>query len=655
VRKIHSLSLSAKLGVLGILLFGVALASIGITLWVGWQLQGGASAINEAGRLRMQTWRLAQALSAPQPDRQQERARVAGLLKQYQASLDLLQNGDPVRPLFVPRDARSQQALRQVRQGWQTLRARWSDANPPVPGELAAQAEHFVGDIDTFVSSIERQIEKWTTLLNTFQFVITGAVIASGISLIYAAWTLVLNPLARLQDGVERIRKGDLAARVEVRFDDEFGMLARDFNLMAETLQDFYRDLEARVDEKTLSLQVERERLAQLYQAVSLAVSAASLDELADGYARQLRRVAGADACVLRWADESGSNYLLLASDGLPAELAKTQYSIPVGQCPCGQNQTPVASAQTSARAISVTTARVTPLPMTRPCICEQAGFQSMVSVPIQQHERRVGGIDLFYRNQHALGDEDRALLEALANHLASAVESLRVEALEREAAVAEERGLLARELHDSIAQNLSFQKIQASLLREAIARADTPAIGRTLDELDTGIRESLADVRELLVHFRTRANAQDTVLALRTALTKFEHQTGLRTELTVQGQGLPLPADMQVQMLHVVQEALSNVRKHAKASRVSVEVERGLQQWRLEVCDDGCGFDAARMTDDETHVGLRIMRERALRIGATVDVTSVPGAGTCVVLNLPQHAATAADTPPARGVESAL
>jgi two-component system nitrate/nitrite sensor histidine kinase NarX len=278
-------------------------------------------------------------------------------------------------------------------------------------------------------------------------------------------------------------------------------------------------------------------------------------------------------------------------------------------------------------------------------CMCQQAGFQSMVCVPIQQHDRLVGGIDLFYREPCEPGAEDRALLEALSNHLSSAVESLRVGALEREAAVAEERGLLARELHDSIAQNLTFQKIQISLLREAMQRADAPAIERTLGELDTGIRESLADVRELLVHFRTRANAQDTVLALRTALTKFEHQTGLQTHLSVQGQGLPLPADMQVQVLHVVQEALSNVRKHAGARAVWVEVERGLQQWLLEIRDDGCGFDTAHLMNDETHVGLRIMRERAERIGATLDVTSVPGSGTCVALTLPQPATARNDT----------
>jgi len=640
VEKAPALSLSAKLGILGVLLFLVALTSVGITLWLGWQLQGGAGAVNEAGRLRMQTWRLAQALSAPDHDG----ARVPDLLARFEASLDLLQKGDPSRPLFVPREARSQQALRRVRDGWQTLRTHWSAATPPAPAELAWQAERFVGDIDTFVSSIEQQIETWATLLSTFQFLITGAVIASGVSLIYAAWTLVLNPLARLQEGVERIRAGDLAARVEVRFQDEFGALAGDFNLMAETLQGFYRDLEERVHEKTLSLQVERERLTQLYQAVSLAVSATSLGELADGYARQLRHVARADACELRWADEAGSNYLLLASDGLPAAMAERQHGVAAaGQCLCGQSQgaaqparvrvIPLVNADADADAAAAQTTHTH----------EQGGaFSSMVCVPIQQHERLAGCIHLFYRGQFTLGDDDRVLLEALANHLASAVDGLRAGALEREAAVAEERGLLARELHDSIAQSLSFQKIQASLLREAIQRADAPAMERTLGELDTGIRESLADVRELLVHFRTRANAQDTVLALRAALAKFEHQTGLQTHLSVQGQGLPLPADTQVQVLHVVQEALSNVRKHAKASAVWVDVERG-PRWRFAIRDDGTGLPAARQADDGTHVGMHIMRERAARIGAAVDISSAPGRGTTVVLTVPQHAAVAA------------
>jgi two-component system, NarL family, nitrate/nitrite sensor histidine kinase NarX len=256
--------------------------------------------------------------------------------------------------------------------------------------------------------------------------------------------------------------------------------------------------------------------------------------------------------------------------------------------------------------------------------------------VPVRLHERLVGEIDLFYRRSVTLAAEDRALLDTLASHLAGAMESLRAGALERESAVAEERGLLARELHDSIAQSLAFLKIQVSMLRDAVKRADAPQVERVIGELDAGVRESVSDVRELLVHFRTRTNGEDIEPALRTTLQKFEHQTGLSTHLAVLGHGLPLPPDVQVQVLHVVQEALSNVRKHAGAREVWVEV-RQAPGWRVEVRDDGCGFDADGPAPDQTHVGLGIMRERALRIGATVEVSSVAGSGTAVVLTLPE------------------
>jgi two-component system nitrate/nitrite sensor histidine kinase NarX len=91
-----------------------------------------------------------------------------------------------------------------------------------------------------------------------------------------------------------------------------------------------------------------------------------------------------------------------------------------------------------------------------------------------------------------------------------------------------------------------------------------------------------------------------------------------------------------------VVQEALSNVRKHARAREVWVEVQQS-PQWRVEVRDDGCGFEADGSGPDETHVGLRIMRERAQNIGASVEVASVPGSGTCVVLKLPERLGMAA------------
>jgi two-component system nitrate/nitrite sensor histidine kinase NarX len=99
----------------------------------------------------------------------------------------------------------------------------------------------------------------------------------------------------------------------------------------------------------------------------------------------------------------------------------------------------------------------------------------------------------------------------------------------------------------------------------------------------------------------------------------------------------LPLPADVQVQVLHVVQEALSNARKHARASQVVLHVTKGAE-WRFEVQDDGHGFSPQQTAGQSTHVGMKIMQERAARIGATVQVHSEVGQGTRVVLTLPTH-----------------
>jgi two-component system, NarL family, nitrate/nitrite sensor histidine kinase NarX len=269
---------------------------------------------------------------------------------------------------------------------------------------------------------------------------------------------------------------------------------------------------------------------------------------------------------------------------------------------------------------------------------CRRAGFATVLSVPVKLQERLLGEFNLFYRQPTQVSGEDRELLEALASHLANAMESLRADALEREAAVAEERGLLARELHDSIAQSLAFMKIQVQLLRHASQRGDAPAMARVVDELDTGVRECYADVRELLVHFRTRTSAEDIEPALRTTLQKFEHQTGLAARLEIEGHGVPLAPDVQVQVLHIVQEALSNVRKHARASQVTLRVS-ARPHWRFEVSDDGIGFEPGNQHGDGTHVGLRIMQERAERIGAAVRVDAGVGRGCRVTLELPQPA----------------
>ena len=626
--------LAVKIGAIGCALLLMALVAIGLTLRLTWSLEGGAAAVNEAGRMRMQTWQLAQALPEASPQ------RLALLIGQLDTSLALLEKGDAARPLSVPRDKASRAALQAVQQRWQRLRAAWQQ---PVTGShvvqaevTAQQAQSFVGEVDHLVGRIEQQLARWTTWLNTAQFVMMALAIAAALALLYAAQLLVFGPLARLQTALAQVEAGDLSVRVHADGGDEFGALARGFNRMAVRLQDLYASLERRVQQKTEHLQAERARLAVLYDAAALVARADALPVLAQGFAAQMRKTAQADAVALRWSDEHNRRYVLLATEGLPEEMVDAEHCLPTGDCVCGQPQaqaqTQLVALQDWRRGVPAAAGRVDAGQ------CRRAGFVSVLSVPVRLHERMVGEVDLFFRQATMLAPDDRALLDALASHLAGGMEGLRADALQREAAVADERGLLARELHDSIAQSLAFLKIQAGLLRSDMARLppDGARVQATLGELDTGIRESLSDVRELLLHFRTRTNAEDIVPALRTTLTKFEHQTGLPAQLQIAGEGMALPPDVQVQVLHVVQEALSNVRKHAQASQVWVEVEQG-PQWVVEVRDDGQGMAQAALALDETHVGLRIMRERAAGIGASLEIHSVPGAGTCVRLSLPR------------------
>ncbi len=613
--------LSTKFLATGVLLLVLALVSIGLTMWVTRQLDGGAAAVNEAGRMRMQAWRLASALLAKQPE-----ALVAKQVAEFEASLVLLRDGDPMRPLFVPWNDVSHQQFNVLQDAWTHLRPYWAAQAHADPDTLVTQVEAFVPKVDDLVRTIEDTMARLTAVLNLFQFVMMALAVAAAVLSAYIGYLFVIHPLQRLRRAMQQVEAGDFSTRVAADEPDEFGELAAGFNHMAQTLQSLYHDLEAQVLAKTRDLEAKRARLATLYEVSTFLVEAHSLEELAKGFAQKVRRLSGADAVAVRWSDEASQRYLMLASDCLPDELVSEERCLEAGLCACGQ-------AQVTART------RVIPIIADDDRLlgnCVKAGYSALVSVPIRLQSRVLGEIDLFYRQETTLRDEDRALYDALAGHLANAIENLRTEALVREAAVSEERAMLARELHDSIAQSLAFLKIQISLLRTAIARGDTQAQAPIIDELDAGVRESTNDVRELLVHFRTRTNSDDIEQALRTTLKKFEHQSGLRTQLELHGHGVSLPSDVQLQVLHVVQEALSNVRKHAGASEVTLRVDKG-PRWRFEVRDNGLGFAPRVASASDTHVGLHIMRERAERIGAKVFVQSVPGEGTAVLLELAQ------------------
>jgi len=611
-------SLGAKLTLVATPFLLLALVSTALTLWVSWQLEGGAAAINEAGRMRMQAYRMALSAGAGQRDTLPEQAA------QFTRSIELLRTGNPERPLFVPWDDQVNARFDAVRNDWERYWGRWIASAPVSTAALRDDTGAFVDHIDLLVQAIESHMSRWTAMLHLAQVAMMALAVIGASVLVYTGYRFVLEPVAHLKQAIRRMQEGDFSARVERVSSDEFGTLADGFNGMAGHVQSMYRHLEARVAEKTSELQEKSARLEALYDVTTLLTTTTNLQDLTQGFLRRIRPLAQADGAALRWSDESNERFLILASDALHHGMLDAEHCLKADQCHCGS----------TAPASRLRVIPITAMQPARLAHCAVAGFATVVSIPIRQHQRLMGEVDLFYHAQRQVGDAERSLLEALTAHLATAMENLRLGALEKEAAVSQERGFIARELHDSIAQSLAFLKIQVQLMRDALASENPAQTRAVLAEIDTGVRESYADVRELLVHFRTRTNAEDIEPALHTTLSKFQQQTGLATNLQIEGNGLPLAPDVQVQVLHIIQEALSNVRKHALATRVWINVQQR-PAWRFEVRDDGRGFVPSASATDDTHVGLRIMIERAQRIGASVEVVRNTAGGTSVILTL--------------------
>ena len=612
----------------------LVLCSTAATLWVSWQLDGGAAAINEAGRMRMQTYRLALSVGTGQT------SELPQQIAQFDQSLSVLRLGDPDRPLFIPWDDVVREKFERVARNWSEFRARWLEGKQTQLDELRAETGAFVADIDALVIGIEAHMALWTSLLYLLQMSVMAMAILVAALLIYTGYVFVLEPVSQLKLAIEKIQQGNFDTRVDHASSDEFGMLTTGFNGMADNLQSMYRNLEHKVAEKTSELEEKKERLEGLYEVTTLVANTTSLDELAQGFIKRVARIARADGVTIRWSDQDNQHYLMLAAQGMPQSLVDAEQCIDKGICHCGA-------------IVTESGLRVVPLQsdsVGRQLLCARAGFKTAINIPVRLHEKLMGEVDLFFNAKVRPAPALRSLLEALANHLASAMENLRLNALEKEAAVSQERIYLARELHDSIAQSLAFLKIQVKLMRDAVQSDNSAEIQEVLEEIATGVNESYGDVRELLMHFRTRTNAEDIEPALITTLRKFELQSGIKALLTVKGQGIPLAPDTQIQVLHILKEALSNVRKHAKASQVSLNVQQR-PVWRFEVRDDGIGFNVNDDQLDESHVGLRIMNERAQILGADLEVQSTPGHGSSIVLTLPPANTMSSDASETKGI----
>jgi signal transduction histidine kinase len=267
--------------------------------------------------------------------------------------------------------------------------------------------------------------------------------------------------------------------------------------------------------------------------------------------------------------------------------------------------------------------------------------MRSLLAVPVTCKSPFLGNIYLSEKLDGALFTaDDEETLERFAVQASIAIDNAHLHAQAEEIGTARERLRIAHEMHDGIAQVLGYVNTKVQAAKQYLRRGMADDANQQLDELAVSARQAYSDVRESIVGLRTLPG-RDRMLAdvLAEFLERWKDQTGVETELSIDP-ALRLHPSIELQIVRIIQESLTNVRKHARATMVRVAVHRN-DQLVVSIHDDGAGFNPEATARGEfPKFGLTTMRERAASIRGTLDIDSAPGSGTTIRFTMPLIAA---------------
>jgi len=601
------LRVGVALGVVTLLALAVVVAAAIVSS----QSIGKAGAINVAGSLRMQSYALATRIGSVAATGGGRGAAIEAI-EGFEARLH---SPALVGALPVQADAELRRAYEEIVANWNSgVRplAQATIADPARRPEFLAVVDRFVARIDQFVALLEHDAEARIEGLRLWlgaAFVAILALVATAIALLRVE---VFRPLADLLRSARAVRTGSFRARVNATGPDEMGQLGQAFNSMVEQLARLYGSLEKQVAEKTADLERKNRSLALLYDTTRLLSEkpsdAATLKSVLDSLSRSV----GAEGAVICARPGGCARGVPLAGDeALRADLHDRDHC---AQC------------SNDGRLGSRT--EVT-----------DRGEQRIVNVPLLDGGVTYGVMPLRLPPGRAMEAWQLELSQTIGRHVGAALAAAERREEHQRLALLEERSAIARELHDSLAQSLSYTKIQLTRLSALLAAESDPQAARAvLDELREGVSSAYRQLRELLTTFRMKVGGGSFEAALREVIADFGRRTGLPATMAGELAEVELSANAQIHLLQIVREALTNVEKHAQARAVSVELRREADGTiGVDIDDDGVGI--ASVTSPAQHFGLDIMRDRARLLGGRVDIVRRSGGGTRVRLLFPGRA----------------
>jgi len=369
------------------------------------------------------------------------------------------------------------------------------------------------------------------------------------------------------------------------------------------------------------------ERLLDMAQTVS---STPELDEVVSRAAEQIVAALGVDRCSFHLVDEEQRSTVFLRR---PSDWSSRVFRSFDSYTSYFQEVLTTREPLTSYDVLSD--------PRFRQDAAREIGAKSAVAVPLMAKGKVIAVAWTYTVDEYRrFTREEIALAQGIGNMLGLVIQNAQLYEQSKLLAVMEERTRLSREIHDGIAQTLGALQLKASQLEDSLSTGQVAESQGHLSELQEMISRAYRDLREAMLGLRAVVEpGTGLVPALREYLAHYQLQYGLDVRLEAnEDEPATMDGETGAQVMRIVQEALSNVRRHAGTGRATVRIERHGDGLRICVVDEGRGFDPGLFEgrDDGRHLGLRTMRERAASVGGTLAVESQPGRGTRVVLQLP-------------------
>ena len=356
--------------------------------------------------------------------------------------------------------------------------------------------------------------------------------------------------------------------------------------------------------------------------------SGSDLQALLQRFLEPVMRLAGARAGAVRVLSDDGRRLELVSEVGLPQHVACAERAVDrhCGVCGAAADGDRIAWS----RNVESCARRSAAVYFGREC-------RRVMAVPLQHRARTLGIYNLFFERDEEPPAEIGTVLKSVGELLGLALHNARLERDNLRATIAGERQMMAAEVHDSVAQTLAFVKMRMPLLEEAVLGHDDERSLRYIGEVRQALSQAHGSLREIISHFRAPLDPRGLLHALRASAEGFRLRTGVEIEFDNRAGRLVLSAAQEAQVFHIVQEALANIEKHAGARHVRLAVELRGAELEVVVEDDGAGFAAGDGAPG--HHGMKIMDERARRLGGTLVLGEREGGGARVCLRFPLRA----------------